>query len=129
MDTRKYELYLAAAAMILIAAIVLYVSVFSPALTPVKVINSAGLAIPASTSALPHTQKGTVKNQDVKININTASKDELISLPGIGEATAKKIIEYRKKYGFFANTADIKNVSGIGEAKYDDIKNYIKVRN
>lgn len=62
-----------------------------------------------------------------KININTASKEELDTLPGIGEATAQKIIEYRNKNGKFSNIEEIKEVSGIGDSKFEKIKDYIKV--
>ncbi len=59
-----------------------------------------------------------------KININTASKDELKSLNGIGEATANKIINYRKTNPF-REIEDIMNVPGIGESKFNNIKNDI----
>ena len=61
------------------------------------------------------------------ININTASISELMTLSGIGESKAKTIIEYREKNGAFKSIEDIKNVSGIGEAAYQKIKDYITV--
>ena len=60
-------------------------------------------------------------------NINTANKDELDTLPGIGEATAEKIIEYRNKNGKFASKEEIKEVSGIGDSKYEQIKDLIEI--
>ena len=60
-----------------------------------------------------------------KININTATQAELETLTGIGPSTAAKIIEYRKKNGKFRKIEDLKNVSGIGESKYESIKNDI----
>lgn len=63
----------------------------------------------------------------VKVNINTASKEKLETLPGIGETTAQKIIEYRENNGKFKTIEDIKNVSGIGEAKYESLKDKITV--
>lgn len=69
--------------------------------------------------------KGVDNVQD-KININTATKDELTSLNGIGEATANKIINYRNK-NKFKEIEDIMNVPGIGEAKFNNIKDYICV--
>ena len=66
------------------------------------------------------------KDEIVLIDINTATSEELCSLPGIGEVKAKKIIEYRKKSRF--NTIeDIMNVSSIGEKLFESIKAYIKV--
>ena len=62
-----------------------------------------------------------------KININTASKEELMELPGIGEAKAQDIIEYRKEHGSFQTIEEIQNVSGIGESIYSKIKENIVV--
>lgn len=62
-----------------------------------------------------------------KININSAQIEELITLPGVGEATANKIIEYRKENGKFQKIEDLKNVPGIGDSKFENIKMLIKV--
>lgn len=64
-----------------------------------------------------------------KININTASADELTALNGIGEVLAQRIIDYRTEYGFFERTADIMNVSGIGEGIFSNIEDLITVEN
>lgn len=61
-----------------------------------------------------------------KVNINKATQTELEQLPGIGPSTALKIIEYRKT-NKFKRIEDIKNVSGIGEAKFEKIKEYVVV--
>ncbi len=61
------------------------------------------------------------------VNINTATKDELTTLPGIGDAKAESIISYREANGAFSSCEDIKNVSGIGDKLYDRIKDYISV--
>ena len=61
------------------------------------------------------------------ININTASVDELDTLPGIGPTTALKIVEYRDTNGPFLSIEDIVNVSGIGPTTYDRIKDLITV--
>lgn len=61
---------------------------------------------------------------DVKISINNADIDLLMTLPGIGESKAKSIIEYREQNPF-TSIEDIMNVSGIGEKAFEQIKNYI----
>lgn len=60
-----------------------------------------------------------------KININTATKDELMTLPGIGDSKADAIIKYRDEYGPFQNIEDITNITGIKEGVYNNIKDYI----
>ncbi len=62
-----------------------------------------------------------------KININTATQTELETLPGIGPSTSLKIVNYRKENGKFKTIEDIKEVSGIGEVKYENIKDLICV--
>ena len=61
------------------------------------------------------------------VNIHTASQTELETLPGIGPSIALKIINYRKENGKFSSIEDIKNVSGIGENKFNELKKYIGV--
>lgn len=68
------------------------------------------------------------KNEDVKININTANVKELQKLSGIGESIALRIVTYRKENGKFNSIEDLKNVSGIGENKFNKIKNNIFVK-
>ena len=61
------------------------------------------------------------------ININIASIEELTTLPGIGESKAQNIINYREENGYFKTIDEIKNVNGIGEATFDQLKKYITV--
>ena len=67
-------------------------------------------------------------NKNQVLNINRATKEELQTLQGIGESTAEKIITYRKENGNFKQIEDIKNVPGIGDAKYENIKDKISVK-
>lgn len=62
-----------------------------------------------------------------KININTASKEELIMLDGIGDVLAERIIEYREENGSFSSIEEIQNVKGIGTLRFNTIKDYITV--
>ena len=69
---------------------------------------------------------GKGKTIDI-VNINTATQTELETLPGIGPSLALKIINYRNENGKFSSIDDIKNVSGIGDSKFENIKKYIVV--
>ena len=71
---------------------------------------------------------GTVKiTKNSKININKASISELKQITGIGESTANKIIDYRDNVGKFKKIEDIKEVKGIGDSKYESIKDKITI--
>ncbi len=63
----------------------------------------------------------------IKVNLNTATVDELKQLPGIGKTKAKRIIEYRDKVGGFKNIKEILNVKGIGPKLFEKIRPYITV--
>lgn len=66
-------------------------------------------------------------SDDGTVNINLAGKEQLMSIPGIGEVTAEAIIEYRTDNGQFTSIEDIMNVSGIGEGKFERMRDYICV--
>lgn len=75
------------------------------------------------------SNKNTTDKNDLntKVNINTATKEELDTLPGIGESTANKIINYREENGKFKSIEEIKEVSGIGDSKFEQIKDLIEI--
>ncbi len=61
------------------------------------------------------------------VNINSASVEKLSTLTGIGKSTAEKIVKFREENGYFNTVEDIMNVSGIGESKFNAIKDDIEV--
>ena len=73
-------------------------------------------------------QTSTKKEEELMVNINTANEEQLEQLPGIGTSIATRIVNYRKENGKFNNIEDIKNVSGIGDAKFNKIKDNICVK-
>ena len=73
-----------------------------------------------------NTKSSYSKSYDI-VNINTATQTELESLPGIGPSLALKIINYRKENGKFSSIEEIKNVSGIGESKFEKLKKYVNI--
>lgn len=91
--------------------------------SPESVLSSAGESNPERLA------KGEAddKKQGKKININTATEEELESLKGIGPATAKNIISYREEYGGFSSIEEIKNVKRIGDKIFEKIKEDICV--
>ena len=81
-------------------------------------------------TVLPDTGAETVgapRSGDGKININLASQSELTDLPGIGNVLASRIIDYRRQHGDFLRIEDLRNVSGIGEKRFEAIMDKITV--
>lgn len=85
----------------------------------------AGMEIVKDSGGVVVSEKEEKEKGTGKININTALVQELDALPGIGPATAEKIITYREKVGGFKKIEDIMEVPGIGESKFNSLKDYI----
>lgn len=79
------------------------------------------------SSASTESESTSYNKEGTKVNINTANQSELDSLPGIGPALAQRIIDFREENGNFNSIEDIQNVKGIGDSKYEDIKDKIVV--
>jgi competence protein ComEA len=70
---------------------------------------------------------GSLGSAGGKVNINTASVGELNSLPGIGDVLAQRIVDYRTQHGPFHDIKDLMKVEGIGQKKFDSLKDYVTV--
>ncbi len=95
-----------------------------------KISDAQQIYIPTREEAgqLQRTsEQGGQTDSTGKININTADKELLCTLPGIGQTRAQSIITYRQEHGKFASIEDIMQVSGIKESSFQKIKEYITV--
>lgn len=115
---RKERIYIAlfcaAAALYIIVCAVIYV-----------ISDSAERAAYVKVSPVTHSPEEIIIPDSEKININTATAEELMTLNGIGEVTAAKIIEYRETYGGFLYLDELLNINGIGEKTLDGLLPYI----
>jgi competence protein ComEA len=82
------------------------------------VSSPSGLSLPSSSSG----------QEDGKVNINTATAEELDALPGVGPSIAQRIIDYRTTNGPFQSIEDVKNVRGIGDVTFEKLKDKITVQ-
>jgi competence protein ComEA len=70
---------------------------------------------------------GGEPGSEAKVNINTATLDQLIALPGIGEVLGQRVIDYREQHGPFRSIEDLQNVSGIGDSHMADLRPLVTV--
>ena len=91
---------------------------------PAEVTAPRYPALPAETE-IGSAVNGT--SLTFPININTATKEQLMALPGIGEVYAQRILAYRENHGPFQKVGDLLNVQGIGKKRLEDILDLIKI--
>lgn len=90
------------------------------------IISTNGETIDSNGANTGNESTSTSK-EGAKVNINTATQNELDGLPGIGPALAQRIIDFREENGNFKSIEDIQNVKGIGDSKFDEIRDKIVV--
>ncbi|HHW28336.1 MAG TPA: ComEA family DNA-binding protein [Syntrophomonadaceae bacterium] len=96
-----------------------------------KLADGEKIYVPKEGEAPEQAMNGAVLTEQgstgQKININTATAAELDTLPGIGPAIAQRIIDYRTEHGPFRTIADLQKVSGIGERRYEQLKDLVTI--
>jgi len=152
LSEKKHELYLIAVALIVSAGLILYIALDTPEMKVViipesttasatmdmnEIITFSNSETATDTSAVTATESVTTaaaNNTETKapqptglININTATKEQLMTLNGIGEVKAAAIIDYRRENGKFKSIEELDNVKGIGPKIIEKIRAYITV--
>lgn len=89
--------------------------------------GATGSATGSGSSGGTTTSGSAGSSSDGTVNINTATAEQLTALPGVGEATARAIVEDRQKNGRFTSPEDLMRVSGIGQKKFDKMKDKVRV--
>lgn len=90
-------------------------------------VAGALLSQPTLANSEPNTGAADTVQTISKVNLNTATVEQLTNLPGIGPKKAQAIIEYRNQYGEFLIVEDIQNVKGIGQKAFVRLESLIKV--
>ena len=101
--------------------------IYVPTEEEVKKGQGAGGVVGAGAGGVVGVGAGGVSEDGKLVNINSATREELMTLSGIGESRANDIISYRNQYGPFRSIEEIQNVSGIKTGIYEKIKDYITV--
>lgn len=93
-------------------------------------VDGEMLYVPTKEEAATRENSGEPSNANDtngKININTATKEQLMEIPGIGESKANAIIAYREEHGGFSSIEEVMNIEGIKEGVFSKMKEYIVV--
>ncbi len=114
-------------AFILLAGVILYnVFMAEPSVNPNEVPSTSAVSTTSNVTEADLTV-ANVTQSSAKVNINTASAEELMSLSGIGPTKAQAIVDYRTNFGNFTSIDQLTNVSGIGEKTLAKIRDDITV--
>lgn len=92
-----------------------------------KITDGLQIIVPAKIAENNASTLNTTAENNALVNINTATKEQLDSLPGVGPSTAQKIIDYRQEHGAFQKIDDLKEIKGIGDAKFNKLKTKITI--
>lgn len=127
LDIKKQEAILIAIGIALIGLIIGYNAFYIASAGQTVVINTDAQEQEYTPNSAENASNVVIADESNKININTASAAELEQLSGIGSAKAQAIIDYREENGDFTSIDEIKEVKGIGEGIFENIKDMITV--
>lgn len=123
-DSVRHSSILIGVALMLVAGVILYMTLSGPR----PYVTDDTLTVPHTeysyeTEASPTTNHSS----SMQVNLNTAAVDDLVSIDGIGEKTAIQIISYRDEIGGYTSVSQIKNIKGIGDAKFEQLAPFLTV--
>jgi competence protein ComEA len=98
-----------------------------PALAAPAAVAAAAVPAPDGAAERPAPRRGG-KTISGKVNINTATEDQLVLLPGVGPAKAERIVAWRTKHGAFKRVADLRHVKGFGYKTLKKLEAYLDVK-
>lgn len=127
LDIKKQEAILIAIGIALIGLIIGYNAFYIACAGQTVIVNADTQEQAYTPNSAEDASNTVIVDENNKININTASEAELEQLSGIGEAKAKAIINYREENGGFNSIDELKEVKGIGEGIFENIKDMITV--
>ena len=99
---------------------------FPAAMLAVGLALVAGFGSPVDAAQAPGTGQGDSVKTAAPVDVNRATVDELVAVPGIGEALAKRIVEFRSKNGPFERVDDLLKVRGIGEKSLEKLRPHLR---
>ncbi len=128
-ENEKYSRFLFAPIIVIIVSLLVITYNFTVGRDPDFLKLAENQIDRAVADAAEEPEKLVIENEnDEKINLNTATMEELDSLPGIGEAKAEAIIKLREKMNGFREIEDVLNADGIGEKIFEQIKDKIYIK-
>lgn len=123
-DSVRHSSILIGVALMLVAGVILYMTLSGPR----PYVTDDTLTVPHTEYSYETEASSTTNHSSsMQVNLNTATVDDLVSIDGIGEKTAIQIISYRDEIGGYTSVSQIKNIKGIGDAKFEQIAPFLTV--
>lgn len=129
-DSKRQTLTMIGIVLLVVAGVIMYAGLSQPR------VYEPTASTQQSTTAVPDTSAVTEKsvtaasdssNVSYPINLNTATYDELVTIDGVGDVRANQILQYRDAIGGYSSVEQIKEISGIGDALYNQISPFLTV--